>query len=208
MKFILCVEGHTEHHALSEFLRRWLNARLSKNVGVRTDNFRSGAKLLAGIQQRVRYHLSATNAGDIIAVIALIDLYGQRYPSRCRTVNEKCAWLTNEVTKGIKQRKFRMFCAVHETEAWLLTQPECFPKPIREALRPLSRSPETVDFDSPPSKLLSRLYRQKLNRPYVKPFHGAALFQKLDPDVAYSKCPWLRRMLDEMLRLAREAIGE
>jgi hypothetical protein len=42
-------------------------------------------------------------------------------------------------------------------------------------------------------------------RHYKKRVHGADLFAKLDPEVAYGKCPHLKMMLDEMLRLAEEA---
>jgi hypothetical protein len=35
--------------------------------------------------------------------------------------------------------------------------------------------------------------------------HGKALFDRLDPAIAYEKCPYLRELFDEMLKIAREA---
>jgi len=35
--------------------------------------------------------------------------------------------------------------------------------------------------------------------------HGSELFRKLEPDLAYKKCPRLEELLDEMLKLAKEA---
>jgi hypothetical protein len=50
---------------------------------------------------------------------------------------------------------------------------------------------------------LSKLYREKLKRRYFKPIDGYGLFGKLDPTIAYQKCPRLQELLDEMLRLAQ-----
>ena len=36
MKFILFVEGRTEHKAIPSFLKRWLDPQLSKPVGVKS----------------------------------------------------------------------------------------------------------------------------------------------------------------------------
>jgi hypothetical protein len=65
--------------------------------------------------------------------------------------------------------------------------------------------PETVNFDQPPAKLLDRLYRNKLNRGYRKTIDGADLFQRLSPDKARNKCPYLKKLLDQMLALAKDA---
>jgi hypothetical protein len=40
---------------------------------------------------------------------------------------------------------------------------------------------------------------------YKKVTHGSALFSKLDPNLAYTKCPRLKELLDEMLKMAKEA---
>jgi hypothetical protein len=38
--------------------------------------------------------------------------------------------------------------------------------------------------------------------------HGKDLFDKLNPEVAYRKCPHLKDLLDEMLRMAKEQSQE
>jgi hypothetical protein len=91
---------------------------------------------------------------------------------------------------------------VHEVEAWLLSQPELFPSEVRKALPGTIAQPEGVNFQQPPSKLLQRLFKDKLKQTYKKVTHGKNLFDNLDPSVAYNKCPNLRELLDEMLRLA------
>lgn len=63
--------------------------------------------------------------------------------------------------------------------------------------------PETVNFAEPPAKLLNRLYRDRLRRTYKKVTHGKELFDRLDPETAYDKCPTLKELLDEMLKLAK-----
>ncbi len=66
--------------------------------------------------------------------------------------------------------------------------------------------PETINFNEPPSHLLERLYRDKLRHTYKKVVNGKELFDRSDPEIAYNKCPRLKELLDEMLRLAHEAM--
>jgi hypothetical protein len=73
---------------------------------------------------------------------------------------------------------------------------------------PKTRAPESVDFDEPPAKLITRLYKEKLVKTkYKKTIHGKALFSKLDPAIAYENCPKLRAMFDEMFRFAILKMG-
>lgn len=101
--------------------------------------------------------------------------------------------------------RFRQFFAVHELEAWLLSDPSLFLPEIRNGFPGSAANPETVNFNTPPAKLLNKLYEAKTGRKYKKTTHGIQLFKKLNPDVAYGKCPRLAEMLDEMLRLAKQA---
>ncbi len=45
MRFILFVEGYTEDKALPEFLKRWLDPRLTNPVAIRTVRFEGWAEL-------------------------------------------------------------------------------------------------------------------------------------------------------------------
>lgn len=56
---------------------------------------------------------------------------------------------------------------------------------------------------NPPAKLVDRIYKQKLRRNYKKTTYGQQLFRALDPHAAADKCPYLNKMLREMLKLAK-----
>jgi hypothetical protein len=114
-------------------------------------------------------------------------------------------WATKELENRVRRDRFKVFFAVHEVEAWLLSNPELFPAPIRKALPAKVQQPETVNFDEPPAKLLQRLYWEKSKRTYKKLTGGKALFDQLDPQAVYDKCPRFRQMMDTMLQLARSA---
>jgi Domain of unknown function (DUF4276) len=105
--------------------------------------------------------------------------------------------------KAVNRPRFRMFFAVHEVEAWILSQPELLPTEVRASVTKLAARPEGVNFDRPPSKRLETAYYSKMGRSYKKTTDGKALFQRLDPMIVANKCPRLRTMLDEMLRLAK-----
>ena len=56
------------------------------------------------------------------------------------------------------------------------------------------------------TRWLSQFMRNtRMKQPHIEELPGyEELFQKLDPSVAYSKCPMLKDMLDKMLELAKE----
>ena len=87
----------------------------------------------------------------------------------------------------------------------LLSDISIFPTQFQKILMAKSQQPETVNFDEPPAKLLTNLYRTRTASGYRKTTKGAALFCKLDPRTAYAKCPSLKALLDEMLLLAPQA---
>ena len=97
--------------------------------------------------------------------------------------------------------RFVQHFAMHETEAWLLSDPKIFPKVIADAFTPRTAKPETVNFNEPPAKLLERLYREKLKRNYRKTIDGANLFANLAPDIALARCPHLAEMLEDTLKM-------
>ncbi len=206
MKFVLLVEGHTEHLAARDFMQRWLNPQLNRNVGIQIVRFEGYAELLRKIAQKTRAHLDGPRNEDIIAVIGLIDLYGPTfYPGHTQTADERYEWGVQHIEKEVGRDRFRMFFAVYEFEAWLLSQPTIFPPKIKRALPGKISQPETVNFDEPPAKLLDKVYRAQTKRNYKKTTYGKELFKKLDPAAAVKKCPRLKEMLQEMLRLAKEA---
>lgn len=133
-------------------------------------------------------------------------MYGVNYyPNHVSAVQERYDWLCQHFENEVDCAKFHMFCAVHELEAWILSQPENLPATVRRALPGRVQNPESVNFDNPPSKMLQRLYREKLRRDYKKIVDGSDLFSRLDPTVAREKCPYLKTMMDKLLSLAQAA---
>ncbi len=214
MKFILLVEGQTEKRVLPDFLSRWLNPQLGKSVKIQTIPFKGWPEFEKSFARKALDHLNSPQAQDIIAVIGLLDLYlGENqqasWNANVRDTKEKVKrgqahFQSLAEKEGVPQDRFHMFFAVHELEAWLLSQPDLLPQEVAKALS--GRAPEEINNDEPPAKLLTRLYREKCKRSYKKTTDGSNLFDKLDPDQARKKCPHLKEMLDTLLELAqREA---
>ena len=207
MNFILMVEGHTEEKGLREFLQRWLDQELSTKVGIKIVRFDGWSDLVRGVHSKTHWHLNSPKEKDgIIAVIALLDLYGPTfYPDDKITTSERYGWAKAYMERIVGHPKFRQHFAIHETEAWLLSEPSIFPKGMQESLEDKYPAPEKVNSQNHPAKLLKELYKTRLKREYKKTAEGKILFRKLNPQIAYGKCPSLKALLDEMLLLAKQA---
>lgn len=205
MKFVLFVEGHTEQGAIPEFLKRWLDPRLRQEVRIKPVRFEGKDEFLRKIDIRVREHLGSPDGDQILAAIGLLDLYGPAYPHDRRSAAERYEWGKRRWERKIGSPRFRMFYAVHEIEAFILSDPRILPPGIRDGLPKRIERPESVNFHEPPSKLLERLYLKRLRRSYKKAIDGTKLFRRLDPEVVYAKCPHFASMVDEMLQIARDA---
>lgn len=205
MKFILFVEGHTEKKSLPQFIKKWLDPQLQKPVGIKTVRFEGWQELIKDTPLKASMHLNGNSKEEIIAVISLLDLYGPTfYPAHIIGSEERYDWAKQDIEKKVNHPKFFQFFAVHEVEAWLLSEPSIFPTAIEKAF-PKSKIqyPEMVNFDEPPGKLLEHLYPLHIGRSYKKVVNGQELFSKLDPNQAYQKCPKLKALLDKMLALAK-----
>ena len=206
MKFVLFVEGHTEKTGLPSFLKRWLDPRLPKPVGIQPVRFDGWQEFVKKLPVKARMHLEGPAKDKIAAAIGLLDLYGPTfYPSHLSSAAERCDWAVQHLQGQVNHPKFRMFFAVHELEAWILSQPQFLPPEVSRSLPAKVENPESVNFQEPPAKLLDRLYTEKLGRGYKRKVYGAELFRRADPGLAYDKCPHLKEMLDEMLRLTVDA---
>lgn len=202
MKFILFVEGHTEDKALPAFLKKWLDPKLPKPIGIKTVRFEGWPELTKDAPLKAKMHLNGPAKDDIVAVISLLDLYGPTfYPAECTDSMMRYDWAKKKIEADVGQSKFFQFFAVHEVEAWLLSDPLIFPLAIRDGLKKIDQ-PELINSDEPPAKLLGRLYESQCKRSYKKVINGKELFGKLSPDEAYKKCPKLKELLDKMLELA------
>jgi len=150
------------------------------------------------------------NKPDVIAVIALLDLYGPTfpYPADCSTAIKRFEWAKAHLEKQAGNHpRFRQHFAVHDVEAWILSQPDVLPAVVRKKLSPgKTEKPETVNFDEPPANLLRRLYEEATGRSYKKVTYGEELFRKLNPEVVHQKCPHFRKLADDLEALAKTAL--
>ncbi|MDD5371629.1 MAG: DUF4276 family protein [Anaerolineaceae bacterium] len=205
MKYVLFVEGHTEKKAIAPFLKRWLDPRLPQPVGIQPVRFEGWAEMEKDMERKAQLYLQGPKSGEIIAVVALLDLYGPTfYPGHLHTVEDRYGWAVQDIARKVNQARFRMFFAVHEVEAWLFSKPELFPKEIASKFPGKVQQPETINFDTPPAKLLDAIYYQSLKRHYNKVVNGSDFFKSLDPNDTYQKCPHFAAMMDELLALARQ----
>ena len=210
----MLVEGYTEHTAVPEFLRRWIDSRdpMRDRVGIDPVNLKGGGKeLFDRIISKAEYYLKGPGQDqNIIAVLGMLDLYNpsfdELWPRRLDSVEKRYDWAVKEISARVNHKQFRMFFAVHEVEAWLLSQPANLHVTLSNNDLAQCRRPETINFIIPPSKWLNQRYNRDLNKKYKKVVYGNQLFSKLEPDAAYSKCPYLRKMLDEMEVLARKGL--
>ena len=203
MKFILFVEGYTEEKTLPQFIKKWLDPKLSKPVGIKTVRFEGWAELLKDAPQKAKMYLNGPDKDRIIAVLSLLDIYGPTiYPNQVTQSIKRYEWAKKFIEQKVNHPKFYQFFAVHEVETWLLSQPEIFPSKVKLAFPKKIQNPEIVNFNEPPSKMLERIYSQKINKSYKKVLNGKQLFDKLDPKIAYEKCPKLKEFFDKIFDLA------
>lgn len=205
MKFIIFVEGYTEKEIIPTFLKKWLDPRLIRPVGIKPVRFDGWKELVKDTRTKFDLYINSPEKDDIIAVIALLDLYGlDFFPSNKETAIDRYSWAKNHLESQVNHHpKFRQFFAVHEIEAWLLSNPDLFSGEIKKLIP--SKPPEHINFNEPPASLLDRLYMSKIGRHYKKVVNGKELFSKLDPNIAVEKCPMLKELLTEMLVLAKDA---
>ncbi len=205
MKFILFVEGHTEKKAIPLFLKKWLDNHLNQKVGIQSVRFGGWSEMIKDLPKKAMMYFNSSRSADIIAVIGLLDLYGPTfYPEDKHSKNDRIVWGKHFIENQIQDDRFRMFFAVHEVEAWLLSEPTIFPTPIAKNLQTKTNNPEDINFNQPPSKLLNEIYYKNTKKKYKKVTNGTQLFKKLNPDIAYQKCPNLKCLLDEMRKMAEE----
>lgn len=204
----MLVEGEAERVALPTFIERWLDPRLDPRVGVKPVKLRGSGKYVKEVAEMVRDQLNSPDRKEIVAVIGLLDLYGlpnNFCPSGLSDAQARFDWAKQKLEEMVGEAKFRQFFAVYELEAWLLSDLSIFHRDVRKGFPASVKNPESVNFKQPPARLLEKLYQKKLGRPYRKIVDGRNLFSKLSPEIAYKKCPRLKEMLDEMLRLAKDS---
>lgn len=200
MKLLLFVEGESEK-ALPAFFKLWLDPRLRQPVGISTIRFKGWRDYYDKIARKVELSFKTQ---ELVGAIGLLDLYGPDfYPKGATTAAERYSWAKKHLEERVGHPRFRQHFAVHELEAWILAAPEILPREIQASLPGRVIHPEDVNFDEPPAKLISRLYREKLRKAFKKRTDVADLFRVLPPEQALQKCPHLKLLLNDMLALAQ-----
>jgi len=202
-RIVLFVEGPSEH-ALAAFFHNWLDRQLPElqRVGIKPVAFQGVTEYLKSFPKKLESLLDKRGANF---VFGLLDLYGLPPEhvdlSRCTTLDDKVGEARKVIHQKVPRRlknRFRQHFAVHELEAWLLAYPEQWPADVRQEIE--KRPPEAVDFDEHPAKFLRRI----LGRRYKKTVCARNIFPNVDPRVAIGKCPYLRRLAKDMLKVARQ----
>lgn len=196
MRVVLFVEGDTERAAVPDLLKRWADARLPQPIRIAPVQLRGWQRYTKEIATKAALALrDPTTVG-----IGLLDLYGPTfYPSH---VSDRYRWAKKKFEDEVGSDRFVQHFAVHETEAWIFSDPTILPADVRSAIPGKAANPEAINFDEPPSRLLERLYRDRLKRRYQKLIDGVALLQRISPETVYKRCEHFRLLADDLLRLA------
>lgn len=175
-------------------------------MGVKVVRHNGWRQLWSDAQKHAVALLGGPDETEVLGVIALLDLYGPTvYPPNCTGRPDRVRWATEHMERQIAQPRFKLRFAVHELEAWLLSDPGIFPREVRSEIEKLSRYPEDVNGVKPPAAQLDDIYTRKLRTGYKKRVYGKQLLDKLDPEHAAAVCPSLKALLDTMIELAEPA---
>jgi len=207
-RIALFVEGDTERgearrKTLPVFFRKWLDPQLPKmsKVGIQAVKFQGVSEFLDDLPKKVELYLDSGRANFIVG---LVDLYGiprdridlSRHATIKQKVDAACNYVSNLVPSRFRAC-FHQHFAVHEVEAWLLAYPERWPPEVRGRIK--KKPPEQVNFREPPAKFLKRI----LGGRYKKTVSAKNLFPVVDPQTAIDKCPFLRRLAEDLLAIAK-----
>lgn len=203
MSLLLLLEGATELAALPTFLGRWLEKEAGRPIRLRPVDLKGSGNYVRELRRKIV--LFTENYPDITGCFGLLDLYGLDlpYPKTVTSSAAKQRWAKQHLEAIASHPSFRQHFAVHDVEAWLLSDPALFDRSVRDALPKKAAKPEAVNFDTPPAELLKSLHLMKTPRAYRKRVDGKTFFNKLDPHLAASKCPALQALLQDMLAAAK-----
>jgi Domain of unknown function (DUF4276) len=193
MKIALLVEGKTEVAflpKLREFLERRLSGRMPKIDPLPYDGrIPTGDKL----RRVVANLLDGRDPAE--AVVALTDVYtgSNDFRDAAEAKNKMRNWVGND-------GRFHPHVALHDFEAWLLPY---WPKIARlsGSNRRAPTSPENVNHQKPPARLLADIFRAK-GKSYMKTLHAVRILRDEDLTVAANACRELRALLNTILTVS------
>jgi hypothetical protein len=191
---VILAEGKTERSirpVLQAFLNEAAEAGGKHPVGLAVKSYK-GSELwdADAVTEDARRRLAS---GRAQAVVVLADVY-----PKFRTPDEVVRHY-----RGLRDHRFRVHCALHDFEAWLLPHWERVfqiagkTPPKRYPWRP----PEDVNLAKPPSRVLSELFAPR--RGYEKAIDAPRILRSPDDlRVSAAACPQLRAFLNTLLEFA------
>jgi hypothetical protein len=207
MVLIVFVEGDTEDKILSKFLHKWLDKKLPEKLLIKTVNFKGYANFYKDAALKASMYLNGPRSKELVAVIGLLDLYGPTFfPEGMQSVKEKYQWGKEHLEEKVGLPRFKQHFAVHELEAWLLSDPSIFTAAVAAGLKKATEAPEEVNSNKPPAKYLNHLYLETTERTYKKVTEGNRLFAKIDPETVREKCPYFKKLTDDIYQLTLDYI--
>lgn len=212
-RVLILVEGQTEER----FVKTVLNSHL-ENFNVtciptiittklvkRGPNFKGGVPEYAIVSRQIQRLLGDTNASF---VTTMIDYYGlpNSFPGEKTigggTPHERVAYLEQEISKDIDDKRFLPYYSLHEFEAILFSSPREIANTMIQApsivslqtIRSSFSTPEDIN-DNPttcPSRRLLNLFDT-----YNKPIYGTLISQRIGLETIREECPhfneWISR---------------
>ena len=197
-RIAIIVEGATEtmfKPAIRRFLQTTLAGQMPRLDFVPQDGrLPKGPALCRLVRNLLRDHN---------AVVALTDVYtGTTPPDFTNAADAKRqlrAWVGEEP-------RFHPHAAQFEVEAWLLPYWPRIQKVAGSTRGAPPGSPETVNHDQPPARLLNAVFGAgTTKRRYSKTRDGSAILRDQNIEVAAAACPELRAFLDTLLQIAKAA---
>lgn len=195
----LYCEGPTER-GIRDFLTPQLEQK-KKGLGLRVGSFGGIGTLLQKIGRATQISLDQ----GAHAVFCLIDLRqeaitvpsGLAIGERVERVRDA---LIERIDPGYRAR-FYPHVAVYETEAWILADEGPLAKRLRDSSIGPWPYPEVVNDEKPPSVVIDGLFLRSKGSRYRKVKDGVPLLKALDFKKVYSKCPFFRKFVDELMAL-------
>jgi hypothetical protein len=212
----LLIEGQTEETFVRELMRphyERMDLYLTPIIASTSSGHKGGVVTYAKVRREIE-HLCKQDAGAMVST--MFDLYalpndfpGKNSPqwSRLRSGSEKAVLIEQAMEHDILQRNFIPYIQVHEFEALLFVQPECFldwaDKSVTQQLAAArqTHAPEEINDDprtAPSKRILAAMPS------YQKPIHGPLIACAIGLDAMRTVCPHFALWLNKLDALAKQ----
>jgi hypothetical protein len=192
--FVYC-EGQSEQDILKPLVLRYLGEDFRKvRCGIQVESLNGIHHVYDKIGRVTRDKLRQP---DVIAVFALVDLYGSGF----NTVQQVKAELTRRVSRDCRAQ-FHPHVAVNELEAWIFADEDALSNWLGHRVGPFP-TPERLNRQTPPASRLRTLTSRHAPRKLTtKRAFAQELFGQVDAEKIYQKCPNFRAFVDDLRQTA------